>query len=250
MTGGLYTYNVDTDAWTAMYSAYDSTFGHLTRFNGGYIFYRLQISDSSAKHYIVVIKDDKTSREYNIPGPVYSISVGPNNYCLVGSYYQGKAMMYTFVATFLPDSLIYYVPGEFAPEASIQGFYQQPKGVVYSTTDNYTYYTRTPDGTVWSPATVRPQLTTVTKGMYANNEFMLMGGNMKSVSKDGGLNWSTSTLGTFPLVDLIYESEDASWYAVGAKGTKRFLLQNTASTFDETNIMFDLPDYSKQLVKL
>lgn len=250
MTGGLYTYNVDTDAWTAMYSAYGSTFAHLARFDGGYVFYRTQGSGSNLKYYIVVAKDDQTSRVYNISGPVYSISAGPYNYCLVGSYYQGGARMYTFQATSLPNSLTYYVPGMFTPEASIQGFYRQPKGVVYCVTSNYTYYTSNPGGTTWNPATVKPQLTTITKGMYANNEFMLIGGKMKSVSKDGGQNWNTSTLGTFQLADLIYESEDASWYAVGMSGTKRFFLQNTASTFDETNMMFNLPDHSRQLVKL
>lgn len=250
MAGGLYTYNVDTDAWTAMYSANGGGFAHLARFDGGYVFYKRQGTGSNLKHYIVVVKDDKTSKAYNIPGLVYSISTGPYNYCLVGSHYQGRARMYTFSATSLPNSLTYYEPGAFTPYASIQGFYRQPKGVVYGLTSNYTYYTSNPGGTVWNPATVKPQLTTITKGMYANNEFMLIGGNMKSVSKDGGQNWNTSTLGTFQLTDLIYESEDASWYAVGMNGTKRFLLQNTTSTFDETNRMFDLPDRSRQLVKL
>lgn len=250
MTGGLYTYNVDTDAWTAMYSAYGGSFAYLARFDGGYVFYKQQGTGSNLKHYIVVVKDDKTSKAYNIPGPVYSISTGPYNYCLVGSYYQGKTRMYTFSATSLPDSLTYYVPGAFTPVVSIQGFYRQPKGVVYGVTSNDTYYTSNPDGTVWNPATVKPQLTIITKGIYANNEFMLIGGKMKSVSKDGGQNWNTSTLGTFQLTDLIYESEDASWYAVGINGIKRFLLQNTASTFDKTTIMFDLPARSMQLVKL
>lgn len=249
-TGGLYTYNVDTDAWTAMYSANGGSFAYLARFDGGYVFYKQQGTGSNLKHYIVVVKDDKTSKAYNIPGPVYSISTGPYNYCLVGSYYQGKTRMYTFSATSLPDSLTYYVPGTFTPDVSIQGFYRRPKGVVYGVTSNDTYYTSNPSGTVWNPATVKPQLTIITKGIYANNEFMLIGGKMKSVSKDGGQNWNTSTLGTFPLNDLIYESEDASWYAVGINGIKRFLLQNTASTFDKTNIMFDLPARSMQLVKL
>ena len=249
-TGGLYTYDVDADAWTAMYSSYGGIFAHLARFDGGYVFYKQQGKGSTLKHYIVVVKDDKTSKAYNIPGLVYSISTGPYDYCLVGSYYQGKTRMYTFLATSLPNSLTYYVPGTFAPYVSIQGFYQQPKGVVYGLASNYTYYTSNPSGTIWNPATVKPQLTTITKGIYANNEFMLIGGDMKSVSKDGGQNWNTSTLGTFQLDDLIYESEDASWYAIGMNETKWFLLQNTASTFDETNIMFDLPDYSRQLVKL
>ena len=246
-TGGLYTYDVDADAWTARYSSYGSSFAHLARFDGGYVFYKQQ---DRAKYYIVVVKDDKTSKAYNIPGPVYSISTGPYNYCLVGSHYRESARMYTFSATSLPNSLTYHVPGTFTPDVSIQGFYQQPKGVVYGGTSNDTYYTSNPSGTVWNPATVKPQLTTVVKGIYANNEFTLIGGRMKSVSKDGGQNWNTSTLGTFQLADLIYESEDAAWYAVGRSGTKRFLLQNTASTFDETNRMFDLPPRSRQLVKL
>lgn len=250
MTGGLYTYNVDTDAWTAMYSANGGSFTHLARFDGGYVFYEQKGTGSNLKHHIVVVKDDKTSKVYNIPGLVRSISTGPYNYCLVGSYYQGKTRMYTFSATSLPDSLTYYEPGKFAPSVSIQGFYRQPTGVVYGVTSNDTYYTSNPSGTVWKPATVKPRLTTITKGIYANNEFMLVGGDMKSVSKDGGRNWNTSTLGTFSLTDLIYESEDASWYAIGKNGSKRFLLRNTTSTFDETNRRFDLPDRSRQLVKL
>lgn len=249
-TGGLYTYDDDTDAWTAMYSANGGIFALLARFDGGYVFYEQQGTGSNLKHHIVVVKDDKTSKAYNIPGPVYSISTGPYNYCLVGSYYQGQTRMYTFSATSLPDSLTYHMPGTFTPYASIQGFYRQPRGVVCGANSNDTYYTTNPDGTIWNPATVKPQLTIVIKGIYANNEFTFIGGKLKSVSKDGGQNWNTSTLGTFPLTDLIYESKDASWYAVGMNRTKRFLLQNTTSTFDETNRMFDLPDYSMQLVKL
>lgn len=249
-TGGLYTYDVDADAWTARYSSYGSRFALLARFDGGYVFCKHQGTGSNLKHYIVVVKDDKTSKAYNIPGPVHSISTGPYNYCLVGSHYQGRARMYTFLATSLPNSLTYHVPGTFTPDVSIQGFYQQPKGVIHGVLSNDTYYTSNPSGTIWNPATVKPQLTTVVKGIYANNEFMLIGGDMKSVSKDGGQNWNTSTLGTFHLADLIYESEDAAWYAIGMNRAKRFLLQNTASTFDETNMMFNLPDYSMQLVKL
>lgn len=247
MTGGLYTYNFDMDAWTALYSSYGSTFAHLTRFNGGYVFYEQKGSGSSLKHYIVVAKDDQSSRSFVVPGPVYSISAGPYNYCIAGMYYQGQACAYTFLATSLPSSLAYYVPGMFTPEAVIQGSYQQPRGVVYCTTSNYTYYSGNPGGTSWNPATIKPQLSAITKGLYANDEFMLIGGNMKSVSKDGGQNWTTSTLGSFIVSDLIYEDD---WYAVGVNGTKRFLLKNTASTFDQSNKVLDLPDYSRQIVKI
>lgn len=33
-------------------------------------------------------------------------------------------------------------------------------------------------------------------------------------------------------------------------GIKRFLLHNTAPTFDQSNKMFDLPDYSRQVIKI
>lgn len=107
---------------------------------------------------------------------------------------------------------------------------------------------RNPAGTHWTAATTRPQLTAMIKGLYANAKFMLIGGNMKSVSTDGGQNWTTSTLGTYLLADLIYV--DSNWYAIGFNGAKRLLLQNTASTFDQSNKILDLPDYSRQVIKI
>ena len=89
-------------------------------------------------------------------------------------------------------------------------------------------------------------------GLYVNeagtNTFMLIGNNMKSVSTDRGNNWTTSTLGEYVLTDLIYV--DSNWYAVGSNGAKSFLLQNTASTFDQSNKILDLPDYSRQVIKI
>lgn len=89
-------------------------------------------------------------------------------------------------------------------------------------------------------------------GLYVNeagtNTFMLIGNNMKSVSTDKGNNWTTSTLGEYTLTDLIYV--DSNWYAIGSNGTKRLLLQNTASTFDQSNKILDLPDYSRQVIKI
>lgn len=252
MSGGLYTYDVNSDSWTSLYSSYGSNFAHLARFDGGYVFYRTQGTGSNAKHYIVVVKDDQTAKAFNVPGPVYSISTGPYNYCVAGMYYQGGARIYTFLVTSLPDSLTYYTPGMFTPEAVIQGFHSSPRSVVYSTTNNYTYVSANPTGTRWTAATTRPQLTGLTKGLYVNeagtNTFMLIGGNMKSVSTDRGNNWTTSTLGTYLLTDLIYV--DSNWYAIGMNGTKRFLLQNTASTFDQSNKILDLPDYSRQVIKI
>lgn len=94
--------------------------------------------------------------------------------------------------------------------------------------------------------------TGLTKGLYVNeagtNTFMLIGNNMKSVSTDRGNNWTTSTLGEYTLTDLIYV--DSNWYAIGSNGTKRLLLQNTASTFDQSNKILDLPDYSGQVIKI
>lgn len=56
------------------------------------------------------------------------------------------------------------------------------------------------------------------------------------------------TLGKYTLTDLIYV--DSNWYAIGSNGTKRLLLQNTASTFDQSNKILDLPDYSSQVIKI
>lgn len=138
------------------------------------------------------------------------------------------------------------------PSAVIQGFHSSPRSVVYSTTSNYTYVSANPTGTQWTAATTRPQLTDLTKGLYVNeagtNTFMLIGNNMKSVSTDRGNNWTTSTLGEYTLTDLIYV--DSNWYAIGSNGTKRLLLQNTASTFDQSNKILDLPDYSRQVIKI
>lgn len=134
------------------------------------------------------------------------------------------------------------------PDAVIQGAHISPRSIVYSTTNNYTYFSANPTGTQWTTATTRPQLTALTKGLYANAEFMLIGGNMKSVSTDGGQNWTTSTLGVYPLADLIYV--DSNWYAIGLNGTKRLLLQNTASAFGQSNKILDLPDYSRQVIKI
>ena len=152
------------------------------------------------------------------------------------------------MATSVPNPLTYYTPGMFTPSAVIQGLDSSwLRSVVYSTTSNYTYFSANPTGTQWTAATTRPQLHALTKGLYANNEFMLIGDNMKSVSKDGGQNWTTSTLGSFIVSDLIYGDD---WYAVGVNGTKRFLLKNTASTFDQSNKVLDLPDYSRQVIKI
>lgn len=198
------------------------------------------------------VPDDGTVKGRSIVGPVSSISTGPYDYCCVGVSYQGGARIYTFLATSVPDSLTYYTPGMFTPSAVIQGFHSLPRSVVYSTISNYTYVSANPAGTQWTAATTRPQLTGLTKGLYANeagtNTFMLIGNNMKSVSTDGGNNWTTSTLGEYTLTDLIYV--DSNWYAIGSNGTKRLLLQNTASTFDQSNKILDLPDYSRQVIKI
>ena len=112
--------------------------------------------------------------------------------------------------------------------------------------------TVTPRNINLAGAVDRPQLTGLTKGLYVNeagtNTFMLIGNNMKSVSTDRGNNWTTSTLGEYTLTDLIYV--DSNWYAIGSNGTKGLLLQNTASTFDQSNKILDLPDYSRQVIKI
>lgn len=204
------------------------------------------------KNYVIIVYDDGTVKGRSIVGPVSSISTGPYDYCCVGVSYQGGARIYTFLATSVPDSLTYYTPGMFTPSAVIQGFHSTPRSVVYSTISNYTYVSTNPTGTQWTAATTRPQLTALTKGLYANeagtNTFMLIGNNMKSVSTDRGNNWTTSTLGEYTLTDLIYV--DSNWYAIGSNGTKRLLLQNTASTFDQSNKILDLPDYSRQVIKI
>ena len=246
--GGLYVVNQSTKQWELKYKdtvrAY--SYAHLARFSTGWVFYKGAGGDG--KNYVIIVYDNGTTKELSIVSNVYNISTGPYNYCCVGVLYQGRARIYTFLATSAPDSLTYYTPGMFTPNAVIQGDYASPRGIVYSTTSNYTYFSANPTGTQWTAATTRPQLTALTKGLYANAEFMLIGGNMKSVSTDGGQNWTTSTLGAYTLTDLIYV--DSNWYAIGSNGTKRLLLQNTASTFDQSNKILDLPDYSRQVIKI
>lgn len=246
--GGLYVVNQSTKQWELKYkdTARTYSYAHLARFSTGWVFYKGTGGDG--KNYVIIVYDNGTTKELSVVSNVYSISTGPYNYCCVGVPYQGGARIYTFSATSAPDSLTYYTPGMFAPNAVIQGNYASPRGIVYSTTSNYTYFSANPAGTRWTAATTRPQLTVLTKGLYANAEFMLIGGNMKSVSTDGGQNWTTSTLGAYLLADLIYV--DSNWYAIGLNGTKRLLLQNTASTFDQSNKILDLPDYSRQVIKI
>lgn len=248
MLGGLYIVNPFTKKWELKYKDTARTYGyaHLARFSTGWAFYKGAGGDG--KNYIIIVYDNGTAKELSVVSNVYSISTGPYDYCCVGVSYQGGARIYIFLATSVPNSLTYHTPGMFTPEAVIQGAYRQPRSVVYSTVSNYTYYSGNPGGTSWSSAAIKPQLSAVTKGLYANNEFMLIGGSMKSVSKDGGQNWTTSTLGKYTLTDLIYA--DSNWYAIGSNGTKRFLLRNTASTFDQSNKILDLPDYSRQVIKI
>lgn len=252
MLGGLYVVNQSTKRWELKYKdtvkAY--TYVHLARFSTGWVFYKGAAGDN--KNYVIIVYDNGTVKERSVVGPVSSISTGPYDYCCVGTSYQGGARIYTFLATSVPDSLTYYTPGMFTPSAVIQGFHSTPRSVVYSTVSNYTYVSANPTGTKWTAATTRPQLTDLTKGLYVNkaktNTFMLIGNNMKSVSTDGGNNWTTSTLGKYTLTDLIYVN--SYWYAIGSNGTKRFLLQSAASTFDQNNKILDLPDYSRQVIKI
>ena len=248
MLGGLYVLNSSTKQWELKYKDTARSYGyaHLARFSTGWVFYKGAGGDG--KSYIIIVYDNGTTKELSVVGNVYSISTGPFNFCCVGSLYQGGARIYTFFVGSVPNSLTYYTPGMFSPNAVIQGDYGGPRGVVYCTTSNYTYFSNNPQGTQWTAATTRPQLTSLTKGLHAYNEFVLVGGNMKSVSKDGGDNWITSTLGEYALTDLIYV--DSNYYAIGMNGTKRFLLQNTASTFDQSNKILDLPDYSRQVIKI
>lgn len=248
MLGGLYVTNQSTKQWELKYkdTARTYSYAHLARFSTGWVFYKGAGGDG--KNYVIIVYDNGTTKELSVVSNVYSISTGPYDYCCVGVPYQGGARIYTFLATSAPDSLTYYTPGMFPPNAVIQGFYAMPRGVVYCPVSNYTYFSNNPAGTQWTAATTRPQLTTLTKGLYANDEFMLIGGNMKSVSTDGGQNWTTSTLGAYTLTDLIYV--DSNWYAIGSNGTKRLLLRNTASTFDQSNKILDLPDYSRQVIKI
>lgn len=250
--GGLYVVNQSTKRWELKYKDTAKAYGytHLARFSTGWVFYKGRGGDG--KHYVIIVYDDGTVKARNIVGPVSSISTGPYDYCCVGTSYQGGARIYTFLATSVPDSLTYYTPGMFTPSVVIQGFHSLPRSVVYSTVSNYTYVSTTPTGTQWSAATTKPQLSALAKGLYVNeagtNTFMLIGNNMKSVSTDGGDNWTTSTLSEYTIVDLLHVN--SNWYAIGSTGNKRFLLQNTASTFDQSNKILDLPDYSKQVIKI
>lgn len=255
MLGGLYVVNQSTKQWELKYKDTVEAYGyaHLARFSTGWVFYKgAGGAGGAGKNYVIIVYDDGTVKERSVVGTVNSISTGPYDYCCVGASYQGGARIYTFSVTSLPNSLTYYTPGMFTPSAVIQGFHSSPRSVVYSTTNNYTYVSTNPNGTHWTAATTRPQLTALAKGLYANeagtNTFMLIGNNMKSVSTDRGNNWTTSTLGEYTLTDLIYV--DSNWYAIGSNGTKRLLLQNTASTFDQSNKILDLPDYSRQVIKI
>lgn len=251
--GGLYVVNQSTKQWELKYKdtvkAYAYAYVYLARFSTGWVFYK---GAGNNNNYVIIVYDDGTVKERSVVGPVSSISTGPHDYCCVGVLYQGEARIYTFLATSVPDSLTCYTLGMFIPSAVIQGFHFIPRSVVYSTISNYTYVSTNPTGTKWTAATTRPQLTDLTKGLYVNeagtNTFMLIGNNMKSVSTDEGNNWTTSTLGEYTLTDLIYV--DSNWYAIGSNGTKRLLLQNTASTFDQSNKILDLPDYSRQVIKI
>lgn len=250
--GGLYVVNQSNKRWELKYKDTTRTYSysHLARFSTGWVFYKGGRGDG--RNYVIIVYDDGTVKERSIAGSVCNISTGPYDYCCVGASYLEGPKIYTFLATSVPDSLTYYTPGMFTPSAVIQGFHSTPRGVVYSITNNYTYVSANPTGTQWTAATTRPQLTDLTKGLYVNesgtNTFMLIENNMKSVSTDGGNNWTTSTLGKYTLTDLIYVN--SSWYAIGSNGTKRFLLRNTASTFGQSNKMFDLPDYSRQVIKI
>lgn len=248
LLGGLYVINQSTKQWELKYkdTVKVYAYAHLARFSTGWVFYKGASGDGT--DYVIIVYDDGTVKERSVIGPVSSISIVPDGYCCVGISYQGGARIYTFLATSVPDSLTYHTPGRFKPSVVIQGFYSLPRSVVYSTISNYTYVSANPAGTQWTAATTRPQLTALTKGLYANAEFMLIGGNMKSVSTDGGQNWITSTLGAYTLTDLIYV--DSNWYAIGSNGTKRLLLRNTASKFDQSNKILDLPDYSRQVIKI
>lgn len=249
--GGLYVVNQSTRQWELKYkdTAKAYAYVHLARFSTGWVFYK---GTADNENYVIIVYDDGTVKERSIVAPIISISIGPYNYCCIGVSYKGGARIYTFLAKSVPDSLTYYTPGMFTPNAVIQGFHSSPRSVVYCTTSNYTYFSAKSTGTQWTAATTRPRLADLTRGLYVNeagtNTFMLIGNNMKSVSTDGGNNWTTSTLGEYTLTDLIYV--DSNWYAIGSNVTKRFLLQNTTSTFDQSNKILDLPDYSRQVIKI
>lgn len=250
--GGLYVVNQSTRQWELKYKDTAKAYAYvqLARFSTGWVFYKGAAGDN--ENYVIIVYDDGTVKERSIVAPISSISIGPYNYCCIGVSYKGGARIYTFLAKSVPDSLTYYTPGMFTPNAVIQGFHSSPRSVVYCTTSNYTYFSAKSTGTQWTAATTRPRLADLTRGLYVNeagtNTFMLIGNNMKSVSTDGGNNWTTSTLGEYTLTDLIYV--DSNWYAIGSNVTKRFLLQNTTSTFDQSNKILDLPDYSRQVIKI
>lgn len=241
---GLYILNTDLQ-WEHLYTDSGSNqYAHLARYNNGWIFYKAK----GGTNYIIKVSDDGMVSQREVPGIIYSISVDPTtDYCLVGMYYQGGACTYTFLSTLINIPSAYATVGMFTPELVIQGLHNQPRGIVYSISSNHTYYSNDPGGTTWVAAKVKPQLSTISKGLYVNCEFIIVGGTMKSVSRDGGRKWTTSTLGEYFLDDLIYDN--SNWYAIGGSYDKKFLLKNTASTFDQSNKVLDLPDYSRQIVK-
>lgn len=247
LAGGLYVRNQSTKQWELKYkdTARMYNYAHLARFSTGWVFYKGAGGDG--KNYIIIVYDNGTTKELSVISNVYSISTGAYDYCCVGTFYQGKARIYTFSTRSVPNSLTYYTLGMPAPNAVIQGVFKGPRSVAYCATSNYTYFSSNPAVTQWTAATTRPQLTGLTKGLYTSNAFVLIGGNMQSTSLDGN-NWTTSTLGKYAITDLIHIK--SNYYAIGMNGIKRFLLHNTAPTFDQSNKMFDLPDYSRQVIKI
>lgn len=120
MLGGLYVVNQSTKQWELKYKDTARTYGyaHLARFSTGWVFYK---GAEDGKNYVIIVYDNGTTKELSVVSNVYSISTGPYNYCCVGVLYQGGARIYTFLATSAPDSLTYYTPGTFTPNAVIQG---------------------------------------------------------------------------------------------------------------------------------
>lgn len=121
MLGGLYVVNQSTKQWELKYKDTVRAYGyaHLARFSTGWVFYKGAGGDG--KNYVIIVYDNGTTKELSVVSNVYSISTGPYNYCCVGVLYQGGARIYTFLATSVPDSLTYYTPGMFTPDAVIQG---------------------------------------------------------------------------------------------------------------------------------
>lgn len=249
MDKGLYVLNPYTSQWENRYEDVSgTTYAHLARFDGGWVFYKLR----QTTYRVMIVYDDGRLREYNLVAPAYSIACGPYNYCSIGTYSSSIAKMYTITLDSLPESLTPYSITSLTPNTVVQGYHQRPRGVTYGYSRHSAYYSNDPAGITWKAATKSPIFGSVVTSLYADNKFIIIGDGCKlGISTDGGITWnSDATIAPYDISDLIYE--DSNWYAVGIDSTnssKRFMVKSNVLSLYKVDKQFDLPDYTRQIVK-